>query len=593
MTWINRKNLSRLVGAIVVMWLLVFFAFDPVLKYALTRAGAKAAGAKVDIASVKSRWLRGRLDVSGLAVADKNSLMKNIVESSRLGFTLDVGAALRGKAVIREASIEGLRFGTPRKTNGALPHPPPPSPIEAAVREKLGDAGAAVVGGTPDVKANAVAAVDSAKLQSLKKLDEAKAKAREIEERWKAKQAEAAQIAKDAQQISDDVKSLGRGNLLQNAQKISQTQKKIKELIGRVDAQRDQAKKDLAQIEGLYAQAEDLRRKDVHDLLSAAGMPSFDTQDLAKRLLGAHVAARLGTTLHWMKWAREKAEARKKTAAGSPPPPPRRKGVTIEFPRAHSYPQFLLENAKLAGTLDGLYRGRALDVTGVLSGVTSNPVLYGKPATLTLSGKAASGEAVNLAAEIQQQQDPVGIVLRFEGAGFPLAGASLGDGQVGGALSDGQARVSGEIRSVGDEWKGEIAVIATDVKLQPKVALAGLAGQAVSDALRSIDGFQARIGLAGTEENLKLAFSSNIGEILAGAMRKAFSGQIESQRKRVEAKIAELYGPQLRDARGATNGLAAKLLGPWDNQRADLDRQLQDTLKKSIGGAPNFKKLFK
>jgi hypothetical protein len=93
-----------------------------------------------------------------------------------------------------------------------------------------------------------------------------------------------------------------------------------------------------------------------------------------------------------------------------------------------------------------------MTIAGVLNGVTSNPELYGKPALLTLTGEAAGGTSLKLSAELDQQDEPVGVAAKFDGSGFSLAGAELGDREIGGTLAGGSARVSGEIRSAGDEW---------------------------------------------------------------------------------------------------------------------------------------------
>jgi uncharacterized protein (TIGR03545 family) len=601
---LKKALLARLVGGFAVTWLLIFFFFDPVLKYALIKAGQAAAGAKVEISSVKSKWLRGTLEIRGVDVADKNQPMKNVVAFERAAFKLDVGAALRGKAVIREAAVEGLRFGTARATSGALPHPPPPSKLELALREKLAPLEGAATGKAAEVKSNAVGQVDAAKLQGLKKLDDAKAKASEIEERWKGKQKETQDIAREAQDISKQLQAMGGGgsspqDILKKVQQSKQLQDRIKALIKRVDDQREQARRDLAEVQDALKQADELRGKDVNGLLAAAGMPTLDSQDLARRLLGAQTASRLGTALHWLSWAREKAAAKKAASAASassaPPAPKRRQGVDIEFPRAHSYPQFLLENAKLSGTLDQVFMGQDMAIGGVLNGVTSNPALYGKPATLELTGNASAGESLKLSGRLDQQDEPVGVSVKFAGTGFSLAGASLGDGEVGGKISAGQAKATGEIRAVGDEWKGEVLVEANGVKLEPKVALTGIAGGAVTDALKSLNSFQVRVGISGKESALKLTFSSNIADALAAAMKKAVSGQFEAQRKALQSQVDALYNEKLKGVRGQTDGLSSKILGPLDSQRAGLDRQLQDAVKKAAGGKglPDFRKLFK
>jgi uncharacterized protein (TIGR03545 family) len=236
-----------------------------------------------------------------------------------------------------------------------------------------------------------------------------------------------------------------------------------------------------------------------------------------------------------------------------------------------------------------------MTIAGVLSGVTSNPDLYGKPALLTLSGDAAGGTSLKLSGELDQQNDPVGVVVKFSGSGFSLAGAALGDGEIGGTLAGGSAKISGEIRSTGDEWKGEVLVAASGVKLEPKVALSGAAAALVTDALKGLNKFSVRIGISGKESDLKLSFSSDIGDVVAAAMKKAFSGQFEAQRKALQSQVDKLYAAKLKDVRGQTDGASKQILGPLDAQRAALDRQLQDALKKSIGGKglPDLKGLFK
>jgi uncharacterized protein (TIGR03545 family) len=585
MSWVKKGPVLGTLGAFLILWALVFCFFDPILKSALIAGGQAAAGAKVEIGSVRSKWLKGTLDINHIAIADREAPMKNVVEFSRLAFQLDVSAALRGKGVVREAALEGLRVGTERTTSGALRRNVPPSKLAAAVEKQIAPAKTAAL----NVESRAVGEVDATKLQSLKKLDEAKAKSKEIEDRWKGKSDETKAIEKEARDIADSLKTIGGNDVLKKAQAAGQAQQRIKALIARVDAQKAQAQKDIAEAQGLVKEADDLRNKDLNGLMSAAGLPSLDSQDLAKRLLGAQTASRLKTALKWMRLAREHASARK--AATPPPPALRRAGVSIEFPRAHTYPQYLLENAKITGTLDGVMGG-ALDLKGVLNGVTSNPKLYGKPATLVLAGKSASGPAVSLDGRLDQEKDPVGVSLDFTGQGFSLAGTSLGDGEIGGALTAGSAKLKGRLASAGDEWTGDVLVEATGVKLEPKVALSGPAGALVSDALKSLTGFNVRVKISGKEDDLKLGFSSNAGDVIAAAMRKAVSGQMDAQKKVLEGKLAALYGDKGKDARASVDGLTAKLLGPLDAQKGALNKQLQDSVGKALGGA-RLDKLFK
>ncbi|MDX6770606.1 MAG: TIGR03545 family protein [Elusimicrobiota bacterium] len=594
MSFLKRGPLLGLLGGALVLWLLVFFCFDPLLKLALV-AGAQAAnGAKVDLDSLKTKWLQGTLVVAAVEVADPDETMRNTLSFDRAAFRLDMSAALRGKAVVREASVEGVRFGTKRRRDGRLPAAPPPSKLELAAREKLGFSRGASVGA--QVKGNAAAAVDEAKLTGLKKADEAKAKAKEVEERWKSKPAELKAIEVEIKQVAEQLKALGAGgndaaSILRKVAEAQKAQAKIKELIARSEAIRKEAQKDLGDAQALVKEVDALRGKDLDGLLAAAGLPTLDSESLTRRLLGPQAAGKVAVALKWVRWAREKAAAKK---AATPPPPPRRRGVDVEFPRAHAYPQFLLEGAKLGGELSAEQAGRPVALSGLLTGVTSNPKLYGKPARLELAG-ASDGLRLDLKARLDQQLDPVGVVVEFDGSGFPLAGSALGDGEVGGTIAAGSARVRGVVSTSGEEWKGEVLVTAAGVSIEPKVALDGTAGRLVSDALRSLPGFTVKIGLSGREDDLKFAVSSDLGTAVAGAMKKAVAGELDAQRKALEAKVNALYEERMKGVRAQTDGLSKQVLGPLDAQKGELDRLLKDALGKAAGGnkLPDLKKLFR
>jgi len=374
-SWLRKGYVYPFVGGAAIVWLLVLFLFDLLLERAIVAGGQAAAGAKVEIGSLDTGWRRGSLELSRIAVADRDEPMKNLFELSRAGFKLDPSALLRGKAVIREAALEGLRFGTARKTSGKLPRQPPPGKLEKLVRDKIAPPG--TIPTVSGVKENVAQEVDAAKLEGVRKLDEAKAKAKEIEDRWKGKEAEAKALEKEGKGIAEQVKALGKGgsapqDILRKAAEAKAAQDKLKALIARVDEQRAQARKDLEEAQGLLRQADELRKKDLGGLLAAAGLPSLDAQDLARRLLGAQAASRIALVMGWMRAARERAAASK---AAAPPPPKRRRGVDVEFPREHAYPQFLLEGAKIDGAVDAF--GGSLGLEGLLTGVTSNPKLYG------------------------------------------------------------------------------------------------------------------------------------------------------------------------------------------------------------------------
>src|SRR5687768_14175737 len=99
----------------------ILFFLDSCAKWAIQKGGESIFGARVDIASVDVRVGKSALILRGVAVADKTSPMTNLFEFSESAFDFETLPFFEKKIIIDQASLAGLRVGTPRKTSGALP----------------------------------------------------------------------------------------------------------------------------------------------------------------------------------------------------------------------------------------------------------------------------------------------------------------------------------------------------------------------------------------------------------------------------------------------------------------------------------------
>jgi uncharacterized protein (TIGR03545 family) len=577
-SWIRKGNLYAVAGVFALLWAFCFFFLDGLLRWGLIKAAQAAAGAKVEVGSLRTKLRAGSLTIRAVAVADKNDPMKNLVEFEDAELAFLPGAALRGKVVIPTAALRGLRFGTPRKTSGALARSRP-SGLEKLINAQLAPAKQTFGADVSKVKA-AAAEVDPRKLASLKGLDEAQDKLKKTGDNLKGKINVAA--------IDAQIKALQQP--VRSPADAARAAQQAKTLLAQVQASRDAVNSELQGVQAKLRQAEELRQKDVNGLLQAAGLPSLDAESLTRHLLGPAVSKKIATATYWISWARKRGASQSDKAKA--PPPRRRAGVDFEFPRAHAYPEFLLVKSDLSGRVASLFEGRDMDLEGVLAGVTSNPPLYGKPATLTLRGSVPKGPAMQLQALLDQTKIPLGGELTLHYAGLPLAGLSLGDEKVGAAVRDGSARLDGTIRIAGDQWKGQVMIQADGVALAPQVSLAGPAAGYAAAALSSVRRFTATIGIEGKEDDLHFKLSSDLGQTLADGMKRAFSTEIAKQRRQLEAKVNALYAERAKELQGRTDALRSQLLGPLDRQKAQLDAQLKQALGKSIPGLEKLK-LFK
>ncbi len=94
---------------------------NPLLKKVLTGVAQDAVGAKVDIGSVNLKVLGASLTIQDVAVGNKDSVMKNIVQFDKLDLNFNLTQALRGKFDAENLELSGIAFNTDRTVSCELP----------------------------------------------------------------------------------------------------------------------------------------------------------------------------------------------------------------------------------------------------------------------------------------------------------------------------------------------------------------------------------------------------------------------------------------------------------------------------------------
>ena len=95
----------------------ILFA-DRVAKHAVESVGTTLIGASVEIRRLHLDLPHGRVEVRGLTVASPFAALQNLLEADELVADVDPLPLLEKKVVIDRLAAKGLRFGTPRQTDG-------------------------------------------------------------------------------------------------------------------------------------------------------------------------------------------------------------------------------------------------------------------------------------------------------------------------------------------------------------------------------------------------------------------------------------------------------------------------------------------
>src|SRR2546427_2102210 len=97
----------------------ILFA-DRVAKDAVESVGTTLIGATVEIRRLHLDVPHARVEVRGLTVASPFEALQNLLEADELVADVDPLPLLEKKVVIDRLAAKGLRFGTPRKTDGRV-----------------------------------------------------------------------------------------------------------------------------------------------------------------------------------------------------------------------------------------------------------------------------------------------------------------------------------------------------------------------------------------------------------------------------------------------------------------------------------------
>jgi len=585
-----------------VLTLLIVLFLDPFLKWAIIKAGQGVFGARVNIEAVKTKLLKGRMSIRGLQVADKSKPMQNLFQWGDAVFDFRPVPLLEKKVVIEEASLTGLKFGAPRKTSGALTwEEKQPGFVGKAVSHMQSQVEKIALDKVSEAKEryNPKEALDPKNLQTLQAADRAKAQLQAAPQQVQQQidklnaQQRAADFQKRAQALgSKDTSAAGI------AQKLSEVNALTKELQAFRKDVEDTQHTVIDQIKNAQAQVEEVkkaREEDWKALKSRFALPTLDKASMARALFGP-AAVQWGERLfNGVHMVRSHMPPKPK----SPPPPPRGRARIIEFPRTHDVPRFLLEKALVSGEVG---QDKPFGFSGTITGITTNPPLYGKPATIDLAGTQGP-RSFNLKGMLDHTHDIPAESLEATYNGFSLSNTSFGQSDsLAIGLTQGEGRAQGRVAIKGDTLEGHIALQGNNLSVDPKIdlksnsAIAQRAVKNITGSLASVKSMTVGIGLSGTLDAPKLDIDSNIGSIVADALKSALGAEIAEQEKALRAEFEKATAGKIQELQGSVDALTQKALPQLAQQNKVIDDLLAQVKTQAAlpGGNPtdSLKKIF-
>lgn len=589
---------------------------DPLAEKALEWAGSRAAGAKVEIASCDIGILKTRVTIRGLAVADRSEPMTNLFELERLNFDYRLEPIFTKKFIVQEMAAEGLRWGTPRKTSGALPlREKKKGP---SVFAKLADEAK-----LPNVDLKQMKSKDwqsqvkAQNLQSLKFLDDTKARSQTLKADWD-KKLETLQVQptvdkmKTALEAAKAVKVEGIEDLpkakeaLENLKEAqSEFQAKVQELKNAEASM----KKDLAQARGSLNSVESVKDRDVQGILNKLQLPDLSAKGMARALFGPLWLSKLDKAFYWVEQARKYMPSKQDKEEIKKEPPPRREGMTVTFPGRRAWPQFAVEKISISGST-GKTAGeaKAIDFSGQILGVNSDPPVYGKPVTLDLRGSQGP-----LALSVKGLLDHTGEVSKDEfmvsANGLSLAGQTwAAPAFLPGSIANGTAQADFRFGMTGPELSASLAVKAQGLAFGESGPAQNDVESLIQKVFSDVKSLTLSASARGTKDNVDFSVDTSLDDLLSGRLKAIAGEEIGKLKGQIQAKVDEMLQGKKAEVQGMLDGQEKALLGnlgtksgpltEQGNQLQSVKAQLEERIQqKASQGLPkavpkNLKKIF-
>jgi uncharacterized protein (TIGR03545 family) len=560
-----------------VWWLLV----DGMIECAIERAGTQAVGAKVELAAADLTLLPLGLTLSGLQVTDPDAPMTNAVEAARISFLMDGLNLLRRKIIINEMTVDGVRFGTPRKTSGAI-GTQEPGMVQKIAKTKFVLPSAQI----PDVKE----ILAKEELQSLKLAETLRADIQAEQDRWKQQMAELPNKAKfdDYKQRLEKVKSSGKGGLggiVGGAGEAAAIQKDIGQDLDNITTAKKTFDSNLAQFrkrldEATKAPEEDLRRIRDKYTLSPQGLAN-----MSSALIEGPLGDGIETVLRWYARLQPYLQSSgEHKGAAEIVKPLRGKGVDVRFKEQAPLPDVLIRTAKI-----GLDLPAGL-VSGTIRNITAEQHLLGAPTTFEFTGDKLTGlQSVKLDGEINRI-DPA---MPHDAGTLNVRGYRLLDLALSTdenlPISVKEAWMDFDLKAGlrGDALNAGLAATLQSVKIAVGAKPdAGAIAKAVASALSDVKGLHLKADVTGTVKQYDVRVSSDLDQVLKQALGRQMQEQTGKFESQLRAAIAEKAAKPLGDLKTGFGSLT----GVGDELTSRL--QQAGSLTKGIGAPGGLKLPF-
>ncbi len=539
-TWIRLPGLLAffiLVALGLACWYLMA---DTLVRSGLEKSATRLVGARVDIARADLTLRPAGITLEGIQVTDPEQPLINAVTMERIACTLGAFQLLRRRIIIEEMALEGLAFGTPRQSSGALKRP---VRTTSAPKMRLSDKLA-----LPALKTlDAASILAQADLTTVKMIESAQNDLRLQGERWRQRLSELPdkQKMEDYQARIARLKSSARGKAALTAlPEITALYNDLQRDLTLLSQSQQAFGHDYASLMERVQQVARAPHEDARRLRQKYGLSPVGLGNIAAILFGQKIGRWVERCLSWharlsplFEHLQEERRGRRTTR------PLRAAGVDVYFPEEPPQPGWLIHRAALTAKLT------AGEFAGSFHDLTPDQDLHGLPFSWSFSARNLEHlQGMDLQGRFNRvdprhPRDEVHLSL----SGLKLENQPLGPGDLSLVLKGASLEVQLDALLSGGIIDAGLTATATGAAFSaPAVGEGPGLYQALSAALAGIERFTLTTRITGPPDDFSVQLSSDLDEALGHVVRGYIDQQGQRLQQELEGLIREKAADKLR-----------------------------------------------
>jgi len=576
------KAIGPLFVLLVIVAILWWIFADAIARHETQTVGTLMLGAKVEIQDLHLDLPHGQFRMRGLTIASPHEAFKNLVQADEIVADLDVVPLTEKKIIINRVAANGLRFGTPRQTDGRVAAKSG-SGIAGRVYAEARDWASQFQVPVLQLATGRVSidSLDPRRLSTIPAAEALGARADSSRRAWQAA-FDTLRIGSTLDSSSATLERLKRARAtdLATINEARQAIDRLKRARDRVTNLEQGVKRGVAALNTGLAGLDSTRQRDYAFARSLLKLPSLDAPAVGAALFAPGAIKPFERVFYWVQLARRYMPPGLLPHATTGTPRLRRAGEDVRFPKERALPRFLVRNADLSFLLHPT-AAQPQRYAGRLSGLASDPALYGRPTLLVASGP---------------QLAAAGLLNHVRGTPLDTAGATVGGIRLPAftlpgvplRLDPGAATTELGFNLDGDTIHARFALHSTNVRWDRD---SGFAGSQIGDliwrAVSGISNLELEARVSGELHHPQFAVRSNLDQAIASRLRAVLGEQVAAAERQMRARVDALINDKVGPVRARVIDVESQAQSQVSQQRTrvdELQRALEQRLRDMLGG---------